>query len=294
MQKNKDNLLEFDLLKQIMKQDVLKRYAILFFALFFAALTFNLLTLPSSIVPGGINGVAIVMNYVYEFPPSLLIFGASFILLIFSYMYLGKEKTMAALVGTIAYAFFVEVSAPIVSYINIDLSDLLLISIFIGVLTGIYNGLIFKTGFNAGGLPILIRIIHEKTGVTLGTSGLIVNGIIIAIGSLFFGLNMLMYALIINFIASQIIDRVVIGISKNKAFYIVTDKYKEVNNFIMNDLNRTVTIFNVKGGFLEKRRKVLLVVIPTREYFKFTAGIKLIDKDAFFLASDAYQVQGGK
>ena len=294
MKENKDNLLEFDLLKQIMKQDILKRYAILLFALFFAALTFNLLTLPSSIVPGGINGIAIVLNHVYEFPPSLIIFGVSFILLIFSYMYLGKEKTAVAVVGTLAYAFFIEVTAPIVSVINIDLSDLLLISIFIGVLTGIYNGLIFKTGFNAGGLPILVRIIHEKTGVTLGTAGLIINGTIIAIGSIFFGLNMLMYALIINFIASQIIDRVVIGISKNKAFYIVTDKYKEVNNFIMNDLNRTVTIFNVKGGFLEKRRKVLLVVIPTREYFKFTAGIKLIDKDAFFLASDAYQVQGGK
>jgi len=290
----KTNILESDILKTIMKQDLVKRYATLLFALFLGAIVFNLLTLPTNIVAGGVNGIAIITNYVYGIEPSIIIFTLSISLLIFSYMYLGKEKTAVALVGTIAYSFFVQLTAPVANIIMVDMDDLLLISIFIGVLSGFTNGLIYKTGFNAGGLPILSRISYEKFNISIGTSSLIMNAIIILIGSIFFGWNMVMYALIITFISSQLIDRVVIGISKNKAFYIITSEHEKVNNYIINDLEHSATIFDVKGAFLEKKRKVLLVVIPTSEYFKFTSGIKLIDKDAFFLASDAYQVEGGK
>ena len=62
----------------------------------------------------------------------------------------------------------------------------------------------------------------------------------------------------------------------------------------MKELQHTVTVFDVKGGFKNKKGEVLLTVIPTREYYVVTEGIKMIDKDAFFLASDAYQVEGGK
>ena len=82
--------------------------------------------------------------------------------------------------------------------------------------------------------------------------------------------------------------------SNNKAFYIITSKEEEVKEYIINHLNHSVTVFDVKGGFLQKRRKVLLTVVPSREYFQVTTGIKMLDSDAFFLACDAYQVEGGK
>ena len=89
-------------------------------------------------------------------------------------------------------------------------------------------------------------------------------------------------------------DKVLLGISNNKAFYIVTEKEEEVKEYIINNLNHTITIFNVTGGFSEKKGKVILTVIPSREYYYMTEGIKQIDKNAFFVVTDAYQVEGAK
>lgn len=106
--------------------------------------------------------------------------------------------------------------------------------------------------------------------------------------------TMIMYALIILYINSFMIDKVILGTSKNKAFYIITEDLGNVEKYIIDYLGHSVTIFNVRGGFLRKKRNVLLTVIPSKEYFVMTEGIKEIDPNAFFLACDAYQVEGGK
>ena len=112
--------------------------------------------------------------------------------------------------------------------------------------------------------------------------------------SFFFGTTNAMYAIILLYINNIVLDKVLLGISKNKAFYIITSEEAEIKNYIIKHLNHSVTIFDVKGGFLEKKRKVLLVVIPSKEYYKLTEGIKLLDKEAFFVVTDAYEVSGAK
>ena len=154
--------------------------------------------------------------------------------------------------------------------------------------------MMYKTGFSNGGLPIISQILYEKFKIPISKSSLIINGVIVIMGGVFFGWTMVMYALIVLYINSFMLDKVILGVSKNKAFYIITNKDLLVKNYIIEKLGHSVTVFDVKGGFLEKKRKVLLTVIPTREYFSVTEGIKSVDSDAFFLACDAYQVEGGK
>ena len=85
-----------------------------------------------------------------------------------------------------------------------------------------------------------------------------------------------------------------LGTSNNKAFYIITEKEKEVKEYIIENLKHSVTTFDVKGGLLESKRKVILTVVPSREYYRLTEGIKKIDKNAFFTVTDSYQVEGAK
>ena len=87
-------------------------------------------------------------------------------------------------------------------------------------------------------------------------------------------------------------DKVLLGISKNKAFYIVTTKPEEISEFIINNLGHDTTNFDVKGGFLEKKKNVILTVIPTRDYYKVKEAISMIDETAFFVATDSYEVKG--
>ena len=103
-----------------------------------------------------------------------------------------------------------------------------------------------------------------------------------------------MFAIIFLYINNIVLDKVLLGISNNKAFYIMTSEEDKIKNYIIKSLDHSVTIFEVKGGFFEKKKNVLLTVVPSQEYFKLARGIKKIDKDAFFTVTDSYQVEGAR
>lgn len=283
-----------DILRKVKKKSLILRVMTLIISLFVLSLVYNLFLLPSNLATGGINGIAIITNYVYEIDSSIMIFLISATCLLFSFMYLGKEKTAVSVIATLLYPLFVKLTSLITQNISLNYEDTFLMIIFAGVIGGLANGFIYKTGFNNGGLPIISQILYKYFKIPITRSSMIINSLIIIIGSVFFGWSMLMYAIILLFINNLMIDKVLLGISKNKAFYIVTNKEKEIREYIVNKLHHTTTIFNVKGAFFERKRKVLLVVIPTRDYYKVTEGLKLIDPEVFFVVEDAYEVKGGK
>ena len=288
-----DNFFE-NVIKKLKRKKLAKRIAILLISLLVLSLVYNLLLLPTDLVAGGVNGIAIITNYVYGIDSSIMILLISSACLLFSFLYLGTERTLGSLLATFIYPLFVKLTAIITQGITIDYDDKFLIIIFAGVIGGLANGFIYKTGFSNGGLPIISQILYKYHKIPIAKSSMVINSMIIIIGSFFFGWSMMMYAIILVFINNMMIDKVLLGISSNKAFYIVTTKEKEIREYILNNLKHTVTIFNVEGAFLEKRRKVLLSVIPKRDYYKLTEGIKLIDPNVFFVVEDAYEVKGGK
>lgn len=275
-------------------QSNLSRYITMLISLLISALLYNLLLQPTKIVIGGVNGLAIINHYINKMNPSVTIFSISLVMLILSYIFLGKNRTSGTLIATFVYPLLVQLTSYITKNIYIDMSDLLVISIFIGVISGLANGMLYKTGFSNGGLPIISQILYQYYNIPIGKSNFVINFIIIILGSMIFGKTMIMYAIIILFINSLIIDKVILGTAKNKAIYILTSKEQIIKDFLIKDMNHTATIFNVKGGFLEKKRELLLTIIPTREYFKVTESIKLLDPQVFYLVNDAYEVKGGK
>lgn len=283
-----------DILKTIKKKKIVSRYIYMFISLLISAILYNILILPSKIVTGGVNGISIITNYLYKFDPSVVIFLISVSLLIISFIFLGVEKTSASIIATFLYPLLVEITSWLKNYVSIDTTDLLVVSIFIGLIGGLANGLMNKAGFSNGGLPIISRILYHKFKISISKSTLIINLIVVAVGSIFFGTTMLMYAFIILYINSFVMDKVILGVSNNKAFYIITDEHETIKEYITEELKHTVTVFNTKGGFKNKSQKVLLTVVPSREYFKVTEGIKEIDSNSFFVASDAYEVKGAK
>ena len=294
LERERINELPKEILNKINKKHLLKRYTMLFVSLLISSILFNLLIMPTNIVFGGINGISIILKNLYNFSPSVVIFILSLIFLLLSFIYLGVERTSGTIISAFLYPFLVHITSNISMYVNVSMDDLLLISIFIGVVGGFANGIMYKTGFSNCGLPVISQILYKKFKIPISKSSLIMNGIIVIVGGMFFGFTIVMYSLIILYINSFMLDRVMLGISKNKAFYIITEEDELMRKYIIEKLNHKVTIFNVKGGFLERKRQVLLTVVPTRDYFTVAECIKMIDKDAFFLACDAYEVEGGK
>ena len=89
-------------------------------------------------------------------------------------------------------------------------------------------------------------------------------------------------------------DRVILGVSDSKAFFIITEKDEEIKDYVLDVLGHGATIFKAKGGLNEKNQNVLMCVLPTKDYYKLKSGIHEIDNEAFFVAPDAYEVFGGE
>lgn len=269
----------------------IKKYATLSLGLFLYALAYNLFLKPNNIVAGDVDGIANIFKGIIN--PNLLITILCVTLLIISFPLLGVKTTMGSVIGTILFPIFVTLTSDISKYIIIDTNDLLLISIVAGVIRGTGYGLTFKMGFTTGGTDILNQIVAKYFHTSIGTAMLIVDGSIVVAGGFVYGFSSMLYALIILYLLSFITDKIMLGISKSKSFYIITSEEEKVKDYIMNELGHGVTIFSVKGGYTKERQKMLMCVIPTREYYKLKEGISEIDKDSFFVITDSYEVKGG-
>lgn len=281
-------------MKKVIKQKIRVKELIEFIiGCFLVALAFNLFMSPNNLVAGGVSGFSLILKHFFGLNPSTIISVANILLIIVSFLVLGKEKTKATILGSILFPIFVSLTEHLSTYISFKESEMILIAVFGGVLQGLGAGLIFRAGYSTGGTDILNMIVSKIFKISLGNSMFFTDGTIIVIGAFVFGFNHLMYSLIILYLISTLTDKVVLGISDSKAFYIITSKEKEVKDFVINELKHGVTEFNAKGGYNSENQTVLMSVIPTREYYKLKEGIHNIDKNAFFVAMDSYEVKGG-
>ena len=283
-----------EILASIKKQGRIKKFALAFISLTMSALIYNIFLLPLNIVSGGVSGVATITNHLYHIDPSLMVFLLSAACSLISLLYLGVEQTASTIAASIIYPILIKVTAPIATLIPIETNDIFIIVIFAGVLSGIASGLFYKSGYVNCGFPVICKVLYENFKIAISKSTSVINIIVVVFGGIFFGSLNAMYAAILLYISSLVMDKVILGISNNKAFYIITSEEDAIKEYIIENLHHNVTTFDVKGGFLEKKRKVLLSVIPSREYYKVAEGIKRIDKESFFVVTASYEVIGGK
>ncbi len=281
-----------NILKTIYSKTKLRRYTEFLLGIFIVALSYNVLILPNNIVYG-IGGVGVIFKRLFNLDPALTILIGDAILIILSFFTLGFDDTKNTLVGSIMYPLMIKLTVPIANIIHIDTTDFLLLTIFGAVCTGFGLGLIFKSGFTTGGTDILNQIFAKIFKTSMGSAMIFTDGVIILSGVFIFGASTVMYSLIALYIISILTDKVVIGISRNKAFYIVTEKPSEIREFILQNISHGVTLLDARGGYTNDKEKMLLCVIPTSMYFKLKEGIEYIDKKAFFVVTDAYETRGG-
>ncbi len=288
----KKELKDENIIQNIYKKDRFLRYTYLLCGVFLVAIGFNLFLLPGSIVYG-MSGVGVILKEVLKLDPSLVIMVGNVALIILSYLLLGKEKTKNSVLGALLVPIMIKLTENIPGYVEVTF-DPWLFTLFGAVLTGFGLGLVFKSGFTTGGTDILNQIVSKYGKMSIGSSMLWTDGLIIFGGVFVFGWTKVMYSLISLYIISIMTDKVILGISSSKAFYIITDHETAVKKFIMTHLSHGVTVLDGRGGYTGNHQKVIMCIIPTKEYFLAKEGIHEIDPNAFFLVTDAYEVYGGE
>lgn len=260
------------------------------------AFNYNVFVYPNKFNVGGMTGVATILNYLCGLEPAYFIFGSSIFLVILSYFTLDKDITYNSVIGAIMYPLLLEFLKPFCAFISpyFVFSNTIITLIIAGALLGLGSGLVYKSGYTTGGSDIIMKILNKYQHLTEGNANLLMNTIIVLLGAIAFGVSSVIYSIIILIISTNIVDKILIGISSSKMFLVSSKKYKQIEDYVIDTMHTGVTILDATGGFLFQKRKILMVVVPTRMYNVFKEEILLLDKDAFIVVSDCYEVTGGQ
>lgn len=296
MVKNMDINLDLKKIKNIvLKKNFYIRSFFLIMSVALLAFNYNLFLAPNQLVIGGTSGLAIILNKLFGLSPAIFIGISSVILISMAILFLGWKETSRCVVGSLLYPLFISITEPFASYLlpYINLDSMILIVIIAGILCGIANGIIYKTGFNTGGSDIIMKIINKYGKIPEGKAIFSINIVIMLFGCIVFGVNKFIYSLIILFLNTTLIDRILIGVSNSKLFFIYTKEQDKVKKFITEDLKTGVTLLQAKGGFSGEKGYILMCVVSNRDYYFFKEMVLEIDNEAFFVINDCYEVMGG-
>ncbi|NCD05577.1 MAG: YitT family protein [Spirochaetia bacterium] len=253
---------------------------------------------PAKIANGGVTGIAIILYHTLNFDLGLSILVLSIPLFFLGLFIFGKEYGIKSLIGTLLYSGFTIFltnllgSEGIIDYNNYV--SYLLSAIFGGILFGAGLGFVMKSGANTGGTDILAQVISKFSFLTLGNAMFIIDAIIVGCSIFIFGVEAALYAIITIYITSVGIDKVLLGFGSysSKTIYIISEKRDEIKQVILEELNHGGTILEGKGLYTNRERPVIMTVMPNNKIGRLTNYIHQIDKEAFIIVHDAYQVMG--
>ena len=252
---------------------------------------------PNDIAPGGLTGVAILLNYLFDWiPVGVATIVMNVPLLIVSWFVLSKYMVVRTLWGILLSSVLTDVLTPYVSglFLVSDGRNPLLVCIFGGALLGLGVGLIMRRGGTTGGSEVISRLLEKKyPHMSVGTLILGVDAVVITLSAVVYGrVEQALYAVVFVFVGSQIIDRVVYGGRSGKMIMIMSKKQPEITEAIMHKVNRGVTLLKSQGGYSGQDQNTMLVAVRKDEVFRLRKTVFDIDPDAFLMMLTTDEVRG--
>lgn len=220
--------------------------------------------IPNKVIDGGIVGISIMISHFTSIPLGVLTFALNIPFFIFGYKHIGKTFTLSTLFSVMCYSIGVSVLHPIPGITQ----DILLASVFGGIIIGLGIGIIIRTGGSTDGTEVIAIILDKRISFSIGQIVMFFNFFILTSAGFLFGWDRAMYSLIAYFIAVKVIDIIVEGIDESKAVMIISEQHKEIAAAIMDRLGRGLTYLDGKGGYKEVETNVIYVVVSRLEIAK--------------------------
>lgn len=256
---------------------------------FLIALSIDVFLAPNKLVGGGVSGIAIILYYIFKSPVGITMLLLNIPIFILGIKILGSSFGFKTLYGTFMLSFFVDLlnlfKLPIIK-------DPIIATVYGGILGGLGLGIVFKYGGSTGGTDILAQVFSHFSGLNLGQSLLIIDGIIVLSAGFIFDFVLALYALLVIFIQGYSIDLVQQGLSYTKAALIFSDRPRDIGEKILKELGRGVTVFYGMGLYTGKEREILYCVVSQSEVGRLKEIIHKNDPKAFVVITPAHEVLG--
>ena len=244
---------------------------------------------PYEIIDGGIAGISIMLAHLTPLPLSVLLFVINVPFLIIGYKHLGKAFAFSTLYGITV----MSLTTAMLHHSGPFPGDKLLAVLFGGMLLGMGVGLVIRYGGCLDGVEVISILISKKMKASVGTIIMVFNVIIFIIAGFVFEWSSAMYSIVTYYLASKVIDIVVEGLNESKSVTIISQKYDEISQEIVEKLGRTTTLMHATGGFSGQEVKVIYCVVSRIELSKLKSIVQLKDEQAFIAVESVADVVGG-
>lgn len=257
------------------------------------AVSVNAFTSPNNIAPGGVTGIATMLNYLFSTPIGLVAFLINIPIILWAVVEIGYKLVAKSVVAILLSSLAIDLLAPIVPSYQ---GNMILVALFAGLFEGLGLSLTFLRGATTGGTDMLARLLgRRKPHLSMGKLMLAVDGLIVLASAFVYGsIENAMYACIVIFVSTRLIDSILYGtdVGTGKLFFVMSPKVRQMGDRIIREVDRTVTYLDSHGGYTNEPGETMLCAVRRFEVFQVQAIIREEDRDAFVIVGDAGQITG--
>lgn len=251
-------------------------------------LAYPLFLVPNSIAPGGVTGVATILNYLFKYPVGITSLILNIPLFLIGYRSMGRRFVFRTLVATFSFSVMIDLLK-----IKPLTLDPLMASVFGGALLGMGLAFILKGGATTGGTDMIARMLHKHIpGISVGMYLMFFDCLVILASGFTMSPEHAMHALICVFISSRVLDTVLTGIGTDKVCYIISAKHEEITARILKEMQRGVTLLPGRGGYSGKELSIMLCVVGRLEVGTLKNIVRSEDNAAFVFITDTHETLG--
>lgn len=257
----------------------------------------TIFAVPNNIAQSGMTGVAIILNYLFHTPIGITNFCLNVPLFVLAWFFIGKNFTFKTLWVTALLSGVMDIMTSLINKGIIpvyDNGDRLLACVFCGILCGFGLSMAFLRNATTGGTDIIMRLLKRKLPhFSMGKLIMILDAAVVITAAIVFrSAESALYAAILIFISSTVVDRVIYGASNGKILLIFTEKAHEVSSMITSNMTRGVSIVPVEGGYTGENKNLLIVVLRSDEVAKVRKLVKKADPNTFIVITEAKEILG--
>jgi uncharacterized membrane-anchored protein YitT (DUF2179 family) len=257
-----------------------------------SGLAYALFLIPHHFVPGGVSGLAIILNYFLKLPVGATIIVLNIPIFLFGLRTMGKKYVLKSLIGMVLSSVMIDLFFEVLK-VRSATDNKVLASIYGGILLGIGLGLVFRGRASTGGSDIIGMVISKYTGISIGFGILVADFLVIAAsGFAFRDLEAPLYGYIVLFLSTKVIDMILEGWNYSKLVLITSTRTAEIEDFILNTLERSGTALRSRSLYLNREGEIILTVIHRKQLAELRDFVREIDPQAFLIINDTYDVLG--
>nr|WP_317891287.1 YitT family protein [Paenibacillus oceani] len=269
---------------------IAKRAILIFLGAASVSVGLEIFLVPNNIIDGGVVGISIISKYLTGLPLGLFLTLLNLPFLFIGYKSIGKTFALSTLYGVLVMSAGTTLLHPVEPLTM----DPLLAAVFGGIIVGIGVGLVIRAGGSLDGTEIVAILLYKRSPFSVGQIVMFFNFFILGSAGFVFGWDRAMYSLIAYYIAFKMIDIVMAGFDESKSVWIISDKYRELGDALLDRLGRGVTYLRGEGAYTGDDKQVIFCVITRLEEAKLKAIVEEIDSGAFLAVGNIHDVMGGQ